>query len=883
MKGSFMYKIARSFVSVILLMILVYPFVSNHCCFAGVATDGSQGPQRSLAGPDFAVTDDLGQIRGANLFHSFSEFDLNADESATFSGPAAIENIIGRITGGNPSLIDGTIRSDISGADLFLLNPTGIMFGPNAALDISGSFYAGTADYLRFDDGAVFNADPARQSVLSVAPPEAFGFLSADPAGISLNDSRLEVPSGETFALVGGDIDITGTTRQASISAPGGEIDLIGVGAVGEVNPDAPQLLSSEGTKSGDIHISNAQISVEDEAAERVVIKGGRIQIENGSTIRSEYSRATDAVEAGLDVEAASQIEISGESGLFLYSTGAGNGGDLQIRAAELVLRDDMSLIWNRTTGEGDGGDIRIDVDALKLDRGNITTVSGSSGDGGAIRINAADSVVIEGRGTESGQGYGINSMLANQGTGRPGEITINTGLLDLRNQGNIFSVTTGSSGTINIDAEVIHLNYSSIFTMGSNGEVGDISIHADKFEAFNNSIVGADTSGTANAGMITLAADSVLLDGSSISSSSLQLSDTSHPGNGGDIHIEADQLTLQNNGRIYVSSTRGAGDAGNIFIQVADTINLSDGSDIDAEARDMGNAGDINISAHTIKLNGDSDIGASTFGPGQGGKISIQAHNLGLYGESSIDSISNGSGNGGSVEINCDGDMHLDDGGWINATTAENGKGGDIHITAGNLLLSNNAEINARSIIAADAGNITIDVEGDLTVNQSWITTDSKQADGGDIRINAGNLIHLVDGKVKADIGGGAGTTGGNIHFKSTNVVLNESQVMADALEGRGGNINILADTYLADPLSVVDASSELGIDGVVDIRAPLSNLSGSLKPLLKDFLDAADLLKAPCEARVKGGDYGSFIVKGRDALPMEPGSLQISPPLEF
>ena len=118
---------------------------------------------------------------------------------------------------------------------------------------------------------------------------------------------------------------------------------------------------------------------------------------------------------------------------------------------------------------------------------------------------------------------------------------------------------------------------------------------------------------------------------------------------------------------------------------------------------------------------------------------------------------------------------------------------------------------------------------------------------------------------------------------MRSPNVVLNESQIMADAVEGRGGNIDILADTYLADPFSLVDASSELGIDGMVDIRAPLSNLSGSLKPLLKDFLDAADLLKAPCEARVKGGDYGSFIVKGRDALPMEPGSLQISPPLEF
>ena len=753
--------VVRSFVSVTLFTILVCPFVSKHRCFAGVVTDGSQGPQRALAGPDFAVTDNLGQIRGSNLFHSFLEFDLNANESATFSGPAAIENIIGRITGGNASLIDGTIRSDISGANLFLLNPTGIMFGPNAALDISGSFYAGTADYLRFDDGAVFNADPARQSVLSVAPPEAFGFLSANPAGISLNDSRLEVPSGETFALVGGDIDITGTTQQASISAPGGEIDLIGVGAAGEVNLDAPQLLSSEGTQSGNIRLSNAQISVEENAAERVVIKGGRIQIENGSSIRSEYSRATDAVEPGLDVEATSQIEISGESGLFLNSYGAGNGGDLQIKAAELILRDYMSFISSRTYGEGDGGDINIHADSLKIDGGHIMTDASSSGDGGAVRVNAVDSIVIEGKGS------GISSIAAGgQGTGLAGEITLNTGLLALRNWGRITINSTSLSNAISIDAHEMHMDNSSISAEGLlDGEVGDIFINANKFEAFNESSVTANTYDSADAGMIHLTAGSVLLDGSSILSDSTQLSNASRHGNGGDIRIETNQLTLQNKGWIGVSSYIGSGDAGNIVIDVADTLHLSGDSYINASAFDTGNAGDINISAHTILLYGDSYISASTLGPGQGGDILIQAHTLGLYGESSIGSVTDGSGNGGSIELNCDGNMHLDEGRILTASLKE-GQGGDIRITAGNLLLSNDSLINAGTLGTADAGNIAIDVEKDLTVNGSRIKTKSAQGDGGDIDISAGNLIHLIDGKVKADIGGGAETTGGGYQF---------------------------------------------------------------------------------------------------------------------
>ena len=861
-------------------MLFIFLMASNHHCLAGVTTDGSQGPQTTLNGPDYDITDNLGQTRGSNLFHSFSEFDLRAGESAVFSGPASIENIIGRVTGGDASMIDGTIRSNIAGANLFLLNPAGILFGPNAALDISGSFYAGTADYLRFDDGAVFQADPARSSVLSVAQPQSFGFLSANPAGITLDDAQLEVPSGETLSLVGGDIDITGTTRKASLLAPGGEIDLVGVGVIGEVNLDDPQLLSTEGAKSGDIHLSNARISTKGEAAERVVIKGGRIQIENGSTVRSENSKAVDAVEPGLDIEAASQIEISGGSGLYSNSLGAGKGGDLRIKAKELVLKDDMSLIWSQAYGEGDGGDIRIDVDVLTLDQGNIESVASSTGNGGAIRINAADSIVVKGAGGETEHGYGITSWGTGQGLGRPGEITITTGLLDLRNWGNISMISTGLSNLITIEAEKIHLDNSSISVTGLFGEeIGDISIHANTFEAFNNSIVGAGTSDSADAGMINLTADSILLDGSYISSGTLQLSDTSNPGNGGNIRIEADQLTLQNHGRIYVSSTIGAGDAGSIVIDVADTLSLSDDSDISTEAYGMGNAGDIDISAHSIRLDGNSDISASTRGPGQGGNIFIQARALGLHGESAISSISNGSGNAGSIKIGCDGNIHLDDG-RVFAASLKDGKGGDIQITAENLHLSNNAMITAGNFGTADAGNIAIDVKGDVTVDGSRINTESKQADGGDIRIKSGHLIHINDSKVKANIGGGAETTGGNIRLQSRNVVLNQSQVMADALQGQGGNIDIFADTYLADPTSVVDASSSLGIDGVVDIRAPLRNLSGSLKPLSHEFLNAADLLKAPCEARVMGGDYGSFIVKGLDALPMEPGSLQISPP---
>uniref|UniRef100_UPI0011781C66 filamentous hemagglutinin N-terminal domain-containing protein n=1 Tax=Candidatus Entotheonella palauensis TaxID=93172 RepID=UPI0011781C66 len=95
----------------------------------------------------------MGQQLGGNLFHSFGDFNVNTGESATFTGPGSVSNIIGCVTGGNLSNIDGLLRSDIVGANLFLLNPQGVIFGPNASLDVTGSFHVSTADVLHFDDG----------------------------------------------------------------------------------------------------------------------------------------------------------------------------------------------------------------------------------------------------------------------------------------------------------------------------------------------------------------------------------------------------------------------------------------------------------------------------------------------------------------------------------------------------------------------------------------------------------------------------------------------------------------------------------------------------------------------------------------------------------
>src|SRR5947208_1718739 len=119
---------------------------------AQITLDGSLGHQGPLAGPNYRIDAKVGQIRGSNLFHSFEQFNVPTGGRATFSGPAAIKNILGRVTGGQPSSIDGVLQSEIDGANLYLLNPTGVLFGPNARLEVSGSFHVSTADFVRFAD-----------------------------------------------------------------------------------------------------------------------------------------------------------------------------------------------------------------------------------------------------------------------------------------------------------------------------------------------------------------------------------------------------------------------------------------------------------------------------------------------------------------------------------------------------------------------------------------------------------------------------------------------------------------------------------------------------------------------------------------------------------
>src|SRR3954463_13553630 len=177
---------------------------------AQIVTDGSVGPKVSLRGGEIEIGADLGTRRGDNLFHSFETFGIATGQTATFTGPDTIKNVISRVTGGEISRIDGTLASKVGQADLYFLNPAGVVFGPNATLDVPGSFHVSTAHELRFADGASFSAVDKAGSGLTVAPPEAFGFLDMPPGRIAVDQSQLKLQPGKTLSLVGGDLTING-------------------------------------------------------------------------------------------------------------------------------------------------------------------------------------------------------------------------------------------------------------------------------------------------------------------------------------------------------------------------------------------------------------------------------------------------------------------------------------------------------------------------------------------------------------------------------------------------------------------------------------------------------------------------------------------------
>ncbi|MEO5357609.1 MAG: filamentous hemagglutinin N-terminal domain-containing protein, partial [Nitrospirae bacterium YQR-1] len=606
-----------------LLVVLIFffsIFLNIEISYAGITLDGTMGQSGTLTGPSYTITDTMGTQAGGNLFHSFGTFNVYTGESATFTGSSSISNIIARVTGGTSSYIDGTISSSISGANLYFLNPAGVMFGKNATLDIKGSFYVSTADYLKLSDGGKYNATTPSDTVLTTAAPSAFGFTSSNPTGVSIDGGFLEVAEGKGITIVAGSIDI----KNGYLYAPGGQINLASVASAGEasitssgINTDALSTLgninishtdSTRETKNG-YTIGNLDVSSTAGGSGSIYIRGGKFTLDGGYVFADTYG---DTNGGGIDINIAGDINIINGSAITSDTLGKGNAGDISIKATETInisgYFDSGSGLYNSkissaTYGSGDAGSITIETGNLNLTNvGQITTVaqSGSTGNAGDITIKAADSVNISGY-YDSGSGlYSSNISSETYGSGDAGSITIETDSLSLTNVGQITTVaksaSTGNAGDITIKA-ADSINISGYYYSGSglyssnissetygSGDASSITIETSNLNLSNVGVIYASAreGSTGNAGDITIKATEAISisgyydSGDGVYVSSIK-SETYGSGNAGNITIETGNLNLSNVGTILSYAQEGStGKAGDISIKATETINIS-------------------------------------------------------------------------------------------------------------------------------------------------------------------------------------------------------------------------------------------------------------------------------------------------------------------
>jgi large exoprotein involved in heme utilization and adhesion len=268
------------------------------------------------------------------------------------------------------------------------------------------------------------------------------------------------------------------------------------------------------------------------------------------------------------------------------------------------------------------------------------------------------------------------------------------------------------------------------------------------------------------------------------------------------------------------------------------------------------GNAGSLEAQVGRLTLSGGAKLDSSTRGSGRGGTLTVAATDM--IAIAGRDSQGNPSG--------------------LFSNTQGHERGGDIDVAVTHLQLSNGGIISASSTGTGDAGTIRLQIGDTFRSDNGMVTTATEGAGGGAIALTAGRLVHLINSEVTTTVRGGGGDAG-NIMVDSPFIVLEGSQIIANAFEGMGGNIRIGAEVFLADPASLVSASSTLGIQGTVDIQSPITSLSGALAPLPQAFVSAAALLPTRCAARAPGSTYSSLILSGREGLPLDPGGLLPSP----
>ncbi|MBN3963457.1 filamentous hemagglutinin N-terminal domain-containing protein [Nostoc sp. NMS8] len=763
------------------------------------------GERSQVSGnPNFQI--DGGARRGGNLFHSFQSFSVPTGGTAYFNNAADVQNIFSRVTGGSISNIDGVMRANGT-ANLFFLNPNGIIFGANASLNIGGSFVATTANAIGFANGEFFSSDvtqPLPSQLLSVNL-NAFFFNQLTPQLIvnqsTANETGLQVSPRQNLLLIGGSVQLDG----GRLTSPGSYVELGSVGGIGTVG------LSTTGEDwrlSFPDNIVRADVSLSNNARINVLAGGaGSIAVTSRNLTLSGGSRLRVGIDEGLGFVGA-------------------QAGDIQLDAAETINVLDGSTIRNEVLpgGNGNGGPITITTGSLSLaGDARLISVTSGQGDVGSVNINARDSVSLD--------GSTVFNAVQNNAIGNTGNINITTGSLSLtggaqlilsaRGQGDVGSVNINARDRVSLDSSNVINNVEQTGV----GNAGNINITTKSLSLTGGAQLISSTDGQGNAGSVNINAnDRVSLDGESsdgaVASTIFTRVELGSVGQGGNVTIATGSLFLTNGGAVNTANVGGTGNAGRVIIHAHDSVQISgtaptltdnrSGIFTSATPGSLGNGGDVIITTGSLSVSDQGRIITNAEAQGNAGNIQIQASNTVLF-------------NGGDAVST------LEPGAM--------GKGGNINITARSLSLFNGAQLSATTSGKGDAGNIsiatldTVNLSGvNFSGDASGLFTSTKPlatGNGGEIRVETRNLQV---------------TSGGVLNAQSFS-------------SGRGGDIIVSADTVgLSGGGQLLTTTSSNGHAGDITVNTPDLQLSGTTSGLFAGTTSAGDAGSLTIQPRGNG-----------------------------
>jgi filamentous hemagglutinin family protein len=834
---------------------------------AQVTSDGSLSTTvNSADGRNFVIEE--GDRRGNNLFHSFREFSVPTGGSASFNNAADVQNIFSRVTGNSVSNIDGVLRSN-GGANLFLLNPNGIVFGAGAKLDIGGSFIGSTANSLRFSDGTVFSAvNPLGNSLLTVSVPIGLQF-GENPGAIQVNglgsqevvpttNFGLAVAPGKTLAFVGGDITFNGGIA----TAVSGRLEVGGVasGTV-ELTPTVTgwRLDYDSIENFQDIQFLNRAALWNPYAIANpqggIQIRGGRIRLDN-----SQIAAASLGSQPGSDIsiQAAQSLELGGAGTIYPFS----------------------SWIVNQVTpgASGNSGQVLINAPQVTVREGSrIQTLSQGSGAAGNIQINA-NSVLIDGYSSAnnqpSQQDFFVSQVSsAALSTGSGGDVALVTERLRFRDGAFVGTIVgtaaTGAGGDVAIDASrwirSTGWNPSNPFATGiiaasyGAGDIGNINVSTARLNLRQGGEVVAFNQGTGQGGNVRVRVSDLII-ASEVNPvfgyiASGIVSSTTGSGNGSNLDVSTDRLRLLNGATLSAYTlfpfdgatvaNSGTGDGGNIRVRARSSIEVSGvssslfgtSSTLNSLTFAAGDAGDIVLSTQRLSVRGGGSVASGVLlsvgslgkpqpgaGQGRGGNVTVNASRLIevvgvsplLADSSDLGVYTLGFGSAGRATLNT-ARLVVREGGTVVASTSAVGNAGRLNIHAADILVSGTDRNGAPSAISSSAEL------PEETFRRTYFLPPVATGNTGDVIINADRLT-VSNGAAIIARHQGTGNAGRLRLNADTVSISDRSRILVSTVSGGGGDLSINArDSLYLDRQSQISAEAGgRGNGGNVVVQTP-------------------------------------------------------------